>query len=303
MLSVILTIYNYEQFVAEAINSVLAQDFSDFEIIAVDDGSQDSSWEKINMIRDSRLKCIQQKNNGQLSAFATGIKHSCGDIICFMDADDLYPPGYLRTVNQCFQKYPDCGFLFTSVKYFGQQEGICRLCDHTFRIGNHGFSAALIHLWIGAPTSACAVRTHFAKRIFPLKVCEAEWKTRADDILIWGADIVGCMKYFTPETFVLYRVHDNNNFFRQVQLTAIEKKNRSEAAVKACLCIRRKNDLSLSSLCKKEIQNRTYPWYITLLAYIKLLRNWQREEYFLAECLKCFLLMLKSIFAGKEICK
>ena len=121
--------------------------------------------------------------------------------------------------------------------------------------------------------------------------------------MIWGADIVGCMKYFTPETFVLYRVHDNNNFFRQVQLTAIEKKNRSEAAVKACLCIRRKNDLSLSSLCEKEIQNRTYPWYITLLAYIKLLRNWQREEYFLAECLKCFLLMLKSIFAGKEICK
>ena len=46
-----MTIYNYEQFVTEAINSVLAQDFSDFEIIAVDDGSQDSSWEKINMIR------------------------------------------------------------------------------------------------------------------------------------------------------------------------------------------------------------------------------------------------------------
>jgi alpha-1,6-rhamnosyltransferase len=53
MLSVILTIYNYEQFVTEAINSVLAQDFPDFEIIAVDDGSQDNSLEIPNTKEES----------------------------------------------------------------------------------------------------------------------------------------------------------------------------------------------------------------------------------------------------------
>lgn len=94
-ISVLLNNYNYGRFLGEAIASVLAQEYQDFELIIVDDGSTDNSEEIIDSFSDERIRKIRKANGGQLSAFNRGFAESRGKILCFLDSDDVYPPGYL----------------------------------------------------------------------------------------------------------------------------------------------------------------------------------------------------------------
>ena len=89
-ISVIIPAYNAENSIERCIRSVLNQDFKDFELIVVDDGSQDSTVAIIQRlaINDSRITLIRQKNAGAMAARATGIHRSVGAWLYFLDADD-----------------------------------------------------------------------------------------------------------------------------------------------------------------------------------------------------------------------
>lgn len=96
--SVLLTSYNHEAFLPQAVESVLAQEFSDFELIAVDDGSSDGSLEKLRAYRDPRIKVFSQPNLGQAAALNAAYARSCGGIIALMDCDDWWDPRKLQRV-------------------------------------------------------------------------------------------------------------------------------------------------------------------------------------------------------------
>lgn len=99
--SALITNYNYERFVGEAIASVLAQDYpaDRFEVIVVDDGSQDGSRAVIERhAADPRVRCVLQPNRGQSAAFAAGLAVARGDYVCLLDSDDLFLPGKFRRV-------------------------------------------------------------------------------------------------------------------------------------------------------------------------------------------------------------
>jgi glycosyltransferase involved in cell wall biosynthesis len=85
--SVIINNYNYGRWISEAIDSALAQDYRDMEIIVVDDGSTDDSSEVIRSYGD-KIKTVFQENGGQGAAYNTGFAASRGDIILFLDSDD-----------------------------------------------------------------------------------------------------------------------------------------------------------------------------------------------------------------------
>lgn len=89
--SVIMSVFNGEDFLEQAITSVLNQTFKDFEFIIIDDGSQDRSLSIINSFKklDSRIKVITQKNQGLAKSLNTGIHHAQGKYIARIDADDL----------------------------------------------------------------------------------------------------------------------------------------------------------------------------------------------------------------------
>jgi glycosyltransferase involved in cell wall biosynthesis len=91
LISVVMPVYNAELFISQAIQSILNQTVSDFELIIINDGSTDSSLEIINkfLVEDSRIKLINQSNQGLIFALNAGIDISVGKYIARMDADDI----------------------------------------------------------------------------------------------------------------------------------------------------------------------------------------------------------------------
>src|SRR5262249_35043848 len=94
LVSVIINNYNYERFVGDAIASALDQSYERKEVIVVDDGSTDGSRSVIQGYA-KRLVVVSKANGGQASAFNAGFAKSRGEIICFLDADDVFLPNKL----------------------------------------------------------------------------------------------------------------------------------------------------------------------------------------------------------------
>ncbi|WP_175403734.1 glycosyltransferase family 2 protein [Caminibacter mediatlanticus] len=116
MFSVIIPLYNKEEYIKRAINSVLNQTFQQFEIIIVNDGSTDRSVEKVKEIKDSRVRLINQENQGVSAARNRGIKEAKYDFIAFLDADDEWEKDYLKTIVTLIKKYPECKVFATNYK-------------------------------------------------------------------------------------------------------------------------------------------------------------------------------------------
>ena len=109
--SIVIPVYNGERFVGEAIQSVLAQDFTDFECIVVDDGSTDSTPAIIAGFADIRLRSVRTVNQGTSPARNTGIAESHGEFVALLDADDVWLPGKLSAQVALLDSDPHLGFV------------------------------------------------------------------------------------------------------------------------------------------------------------------------------------------------
>src|SRR6201988_707109 len=89
LVTILINNYNYSRFLPYAIDSALAQTYRNIEVIVVDDGSTDNSREVLAKYA-GRVIAVQKENGGQPTAFNAGFAASKGDIICFLDADDLF---------------------------------------------------------------------------------------------------------------------------------------------------------------------------------------------------------------------
>lgn len=114
MISVIIPLYNKEQIIEKSLKSVLSQDYDDFEVVIVNDGSTDRSAEIVKRINDSRIRLIEQENGGPSKARNTGVKNAKGDWIVFLDADDEFLPGALKYFSDNISKYSNESFLAAS---------------------------------------------------------------------------------------------------------------------------------------------------------------------------------------------
>jgi glycosyltransferase involved in cell wall biosynthesis len=102
MISVMMPLYNAEKYVAEAIDSVLGQTYGDFELIIVNDGSQDRSGEIAKSYTDPRIRYIEQPNGGEAAARNTALSHAKGEFVTFQDSDDISVPNRLETLLKHF---------------------------------------------------------------------------------------------------------------------------------------------------------------------------------------------------------
>ncbi len=110
--SIIIPAYDAAAYVAEAIHSALAQTWPDKEIIVVDDGSSDATAALAESI--AGVTCLRQANGGVSHARNTGVRHSSGDLIAFLDADDVWHPGKLEAQVRLLERYPDCDLVYAN---------------------------------------------------------------------------------------------------------------------------------------------------------------------------------------------
>lgn len=206
--------YNYGRFVAEAINSALRQTIAFDEIIVVDDGSTDDSVEIITQQfgHHEKVKLIRKENGGQLSCFNEGFAAATGDIVFFLDADDVYQEGYLERALGVYAGNSDCDFLFCAYQEFGEMDSVVRKYPADRRFGRTVLLTYYLKKWIGSPTSALSAKTATLNRILPCPFLQ-DWRTRADDCLVYGAGLVGAQKYYLSEPCLRYRIHGNNHWF------------------------------------------------------------------------------------------
>ncbi len=115
-ISVIIPLYNHEDFIEQTIQSVLEQSFQDFEIVIVDDGSTDNSVEFVKRIADSRIRLFCQENRGAHNALNTGISHACGRYIAILNSDDLFAKERLGKCYQLIEADPSIGIVCTGVQ-------------------------------------------------------------------------------------------------------------------------------------------------------------------------------------------
>ena len=92
LVSVVIPNYNYGRYLAETIDSVLAQTYPNIEIVVVDDGSTDASLEILARYEKNGIKVVRQKNSGVGAARNNGARNSSGDLIAFLDSDDIWLP-------------------------------------------------------------------------------------------------------------------------------------------------------------------------------------------------------------------
>lgn len=104
--SVIITTYNRAAMVVEAVESVLAQEITDFELIVIDDGSTDETEERLSVF-ESRLKYYQQENAGVSAARNRGLEIASAPLVAFLDSDDLWLPAKLQVQHKYLKKNPE----------------------------------------------------------------------------------------------------------------------------------------------------------------------------------------------------
>lgn len=217
--SVIIPSFNHEKFVAEAIESVLNQSFTDFELIIIDDGSKDRS---IGIIRefvkkDPRIKFFSQDNQGSHSAINKGISLSNGKYVAILNSDDRFHPDRLAIlVNTIKEKQKK--FLITAVNLIDQEGSIIENESHWWlnsyqksinQYIDFGYKKAISNTNFSASTSNFFFEKEFyLKKIGPLRPLRY--------VLDW--DYLFRAVYISPENFFFlfdkklldYRIHGNN---------------------------------------------------------------------------------------------
>lgn len=136
LVSVIVPCYNQGKYVFETLKSVQKQTFRNFECVIVNDGSSDDSQNVIEIFcqSDSRFRFFYKKNEGVSIARNYAIKHSRGEYILPLDADDVLSPDYLQESLEVFSNNPNIKLVYTETRLFGRINSTLKLPDYNFEL-------------------------------------------------------------------------------------------------------------------------------------------------------------------------
>ncbi|NES24778.1 MAG: glycosyltransferase [Symploca sp. SIO3E6] len=130
LISIIIPVYNGEKTIRETIESVYNQTFSDWELIVINDGSQDSTLEILSSISEPRLKIFSYPNGGQAISRNRGISQAKGEYISFLDADDLWTPDKLATQLRALQENPQAAVAYSWSDFIDESSKFLRPSGH-----------------------------------------------------------------------------------------------------------------------------------------------------------------------------
>jgi len=168
--SVVIPTYNRAELVVRAIRSVLAQTLPPFEVIVVDDGSSDDTFERLQAMGPP-VRCIRQPNAGVSSARNLGMELAAGDVICLLDSDDLMAPGWLAAAAAALAANPECGAVCANTLTVSTEGEVRSRNDYAHLCAADG-SLQLTRLFsgrFGLGSNLC-IRTPVARRVGPFDV-------------------------------------------------------------------------------------------------------------------------------------
>jgi hypothetical protein len=215
MFSVIIPVYNKAFCISTTLGSVLAQTFTDFEIILVDDGSKDDSVAVIQQFTDSRIRLIQQTNAGVSIARNTGIAAAKGKWIAFLDADDWWHPDFLLHVHQLSERNLAANIIASQFyclvdsDNWQPQPWSIRTPIMTETIDN------LPSRWMkGIPfftSSVCVQKT----TLLSLETCFVPKQNNGEDLDLWFRLAENNIIYLLTQPLVAYRTEQSDSLSQQ----------------------------------------------------------------------------------------
>ncbi|MEB3342545.1 glycosyltransferase [Okeania sp.] len=126
LISVIIPAYNSEKTIQETIESVIKQTFSDWELIIINDDSQDRTVEVVSQIKDPRIKLFSYQNAGAPASRNRGFNNSVGQFIAFLDADDLWTPDKLESQLNALQSHPEAAVAYSWTDYIDKSGNLIK---------------------------------------------------------------------------------------------------------------------------------------------------------------------------------
>jgi glycosyltransferase involved in cell wall biosynthesis/GT2 family glycosyltransferase len=209
LVSVLVTNYNYAEYIGEAIHSVQAQSYSHWELIVCDDGSSDGSRDVIEKrsAADSRILLVSQENSGQAAALNRAFGHANGAVICLLDADDAFAPTKLQRVVETFKAVPDAGMVTHHLQVVDGQSRPRRVAHVTWQ-GFLGPDIPTLRMGLPIPqASGLSFRREVLTEILPLP--QDAFRSVADWAVGYAAACITATAV-VPAALARYRVHDRN---------------------------------------------------------------------------------------------
>jgi glycosyltransferase involved in cell wall biosynthesis len=269
--SIIIDNYNYARFLNQAIDSALGQTYSNTEVIVVDDGSTDRSREVIASY-DVHVIPVLKENGGMASTYNAGFEASKGEIIFFLDSDDILHPTAVERALELFEdpKVAKVHWPLWEVNEKGQKTGGIiphqDLVEGNLReiIINKGPDG-----YLSPPTSGNGWSRKFLQKVLPMP--EPQFRQHADTYLVTLAPIFGVVRTISePQAY--YRIHGNNDY----ACKPADEKNRRNLEIYEHRC------LALSKYLKDAgIEKDPEAWKKTGTPY-----EWIKNAYLLSEELK-----------------
>jgi glycosyltransferase involved in cell wall biosynthesis len=209
LVSIMMPAYNAEKYIEQAIESVLNQTYTNWELIIVNDGSKDGTEKVITRFHDQRIKAISQLNGGESAARNTALKAVKGEYLAFLDADDVFLPNHLELTLGYLSSHPDFDGVYTDGHYCNQEGDILQ----TLSSGRRGpFQGRIFQELVRAsdvfgPPTCVVLRHHII----------VENQLNFDTNIVIGPDWDFMTRYsefskfgYLDQHTCLYRVHQTN---------------------------------------------------------------------------------------------
>ena len=214
--SIIVPVYNRSKTIEECLDSVLAQTFQDFEVICIDDGSEDDSLQKLELYasKDRRVRILHQSNQGVSAARNAGLKYSIGEYILFVDSDDWLRKDALEQINQHLGFCENVDILLFTYKWCSfEKEGRSELLNNCVdKLGEKPFSVPsnleqLVYSFGGAAAKV------YKRKIIEVNSLNFESKlTKSEDVCFFLEYLVHCqLGILLDKALYYYRVQMQGN--------------------------------------------------------------------------------------------
>ncbi len=245
--SVVIAVYNKEKYIASTLNSVLAQTFTDFEVIILNDGSTDNSEAEILKFKDPRIRYFSKENQGASAARNFTIQQAEADYIALMDADDYWYPFYLEEQNRLLNEFPQEAVFATASEI--KRNG--NTFKNNYSINSNGKDAVVVDYFEASQLDSVllSISTVIKKEVFT-KVGGYDPKIKSgEDTDLYVRIGLKYQVVFSPKVCATYIIRKNSLFQSVKNLNEKASFKAYEPYEKDNLALKKFLDLNRYSLC------------------------------------------------------